>query len=34
LFRPHPLAPSPKLGEGEPNRRSLSPSPALGEGLG
>jgi hypothetical protein len=30
---PHPLAPSPKLGEGEPNQ-PLSPSPFLGEGLG
>jgi hypothetical protein len=30
--RSHPLAPSPKLGEGEPEL--FLPSPKLGEGLG
>jgi hypothetical protein len=29
---PHPLTPSPKMGEG--GTRFLLPSPALGEGLG
>jgi hypothetical protein len=32
LLCPHPLTPSPKLGEGEPEL--LLPSPSLGEGLG